>query len=67
MVNIKKNLKKKKENPMGCEFIYLIKYVIYFWPYCLACEILVPQPGIKPQPFAVKAWSPNHWTTKEFS
>ena len=25
----------------------------------MACEILVPQPGIKPAPLAVKAWSPN--------
>ena len=31
-----------------------------------ACGILVPQPGIEPRPSAVKAWSPNHWTAKEF-
>ena len=24
------------------------------------------QPGIKPEPSAVKAQSPNHWTTGEF-
>ena len=30
-----------------------------------ACGILVPQPGIKPVPSAVSAWSPNHWTTRE--
>ena len=24
------------------------------------------QPGIKPVPSAVEAWSPNHWTTREF-
>ena len=29
------------------------------------CEILVPQPGIKPVPLPEKAWSPNHWTTRE--
>ena len=28
---------------------------------------LVPQPGIKPTPSAVKAQSPNHWTTGEFT
>ena len=30
------------------------------------CVILVPQPGIEPEPLAVKAWSPNHWTAKAF-
>ena len=30
-------------------------------------RILVPQPGIEPGPMAVKAPSPNHWTTKELS
>ena len=28
--------------------------------------ILVPQPGIEPRTSAVKAWSPNHWITREF-
>ena len=28
--------------------------------------VIVPQPRIKPRPPAVEAWSPNHWTTKEF-
>ena len=27
--------------------------------------ILVPQPGIKPVPYAVEAWSLNHWTARE--
>ena len=31
-----------------------------------ACGIFVPQPGVKPRPSAVKAQSPNHWTTREF-
>ena len=31
-----------------------------------ACRILVPQAGIEPWPFAVKAWSPNRWTAREF-
>ena len=39
----------------------------FFWPQCRACGILVPQPGIKPTPSAVKARSPNHWTVREFS
>ena len=31
----------------------------------MACRILVPQPRISPGPSAVKAPSPNHWTTRE--
>ena len=38
----------------------------FFWPCLLACRILVPQSGIEPGPRAVKAQSPNHWTTREF-
>ena len=38
---------------------------IYFWPCSAACGILVPWPGIEPAPSAVKARSPNHWTTRE--
>ena len=37
-----------------------------FWLYHATCGILVPQPGIKPGPLAVRALSPNHWTTREF-
>ena len=33
---------------------------------CVACEILAPRQGIEPRPSAVKAWNPNHWTTREF-
>ena len=32
----------------------------------MACEILVPQPGIEPGPSAVEAQSSNHWTAREF-
>ena len=35
-------------------------------PYHAACGILVPPPGIKPRPMAVKAQNPNHWTAREF-
>ena len=38
---------------------------IFFWPHCVACGILVPQPGIKPTLPALEAWSPNHLTTRE--
>ena len=31
----------------------------------MACEILVPWPGIEPMPPEVKAWNFNHWTIRE--
>ena len=37
----------------------------FFWPHHMAFRILVPWPGIEPQPSAVKAPSPNHWTARE--
>ena len=37
-----------------------------FWPYYAAYRFLVPCPGIKPMPLAVKTQSPNHWTAREF-
>ena len=41
-------------------------HAVFSWPSCIACGILVPGPGIEPMPSAVKAWSPNHWTAREF-
>ena len=35
-------------------------------PCCTARGTLIPQPGIELVPLAVKAWSPNHWTTRVF-
>ena len=32
---------------------------------CVGCGILVPRPGFEPGPLAVKAQSPNHWTSRE--
>ena len=48
-------------------FFFLVKkgVYVYFWRCCTACSFLVPQPGIKPVPPAVEAWSLNHWTTRE--
>ena len=31
----------------------------------MACEILIPQSRIELGPLAVRARSPNHWTTRE--
>ena len=39
---------------------------IFFWPYNVACGILVLQPGIKLMPPGLEAWCLKHWTTKEF-
>ena len=43
-------------------FIFLSSRLLKVW----ACGILVPWPEIEPGPSAVKAWSPNYWTTREF-
>ena len=47
-------------------FVMFFVFCVFFWLHHLACEILFPWPGIKPIPLAVKAWSPNHWTGREF-
>ena len=38
-----------------------------FWLHCMACGILVSQPGIGPGSQQWKVPSPNDWTTREFS
>ena len=38
----------------------------FLWPCCVVCRILVLQPGIKLTPPTVEAWSPTHWTAREF-
>ena len=51
----------------GVFFFFCIKaiYLLFWWWYCLACRILVPQPGTKSAPPAVEVWSLNHWTARE--
>ena len=41
-------------------------FVFVFDPASSLVRFLVPLAGIKPSPLAVKAQSPNHWTTREF-
>ena len=41
-------------------------FSFFLWPGCLACRILVPSPGIEPEPLEVKGQSPKHGTAKEF-
>ena len=35
------------------QLLFFIYYLFFFWPYCTACEILVPGPGIKPTTLAL--------------
>ena len=49
------------------DFLFCFGFCFSFsWPRCAACGILVTQPGVEPGPSALKAWSPNHWTAREF-
>ena len=41
----------------------IFKVLFYFLS---ACKILVPWPGIKPWPLAVRTLGPDHWTVREF-
>ena len=38
---------------------------LFFWLCRTACGILVPRPGLEPEPPAVEAPSLNHWTAGE--
>ena len=68
---MKEGMKKKirpKElymaNSWAVKNIYV--YIFLIRMHCVDCGILVPWPGIELSPLAVKAWSPNHWTVREF-
>ena len=52
-----------KSTGVGCHCLSLY---LFIWPHCVACKILVSQPGIQPSPPAVEAQSPNHQTAREF-
>ena len=41
-------------------------FLFFFPPHLSACGFLVLPPGMELTPFAVKEWSPNHCTTREF-
>ena len=47
----------------ACPQLVLV-YIFYFFCH-VAFGILVPSPGIKPGAPALRALSPNHWTTRE--
>ena len=44
--------------PFSCHFFF------FFLSCCMACELIVPQPGIEPIS-AVEVWNSNHWTARE--
>ena len=46
-------------------FLLIFENPFFFLPLCDACGILVPRPWIEPVPSAMRARSPNHWTTRE--
>lgn len=48
------------------DFLLHLHYLLLFWPCLPAAGILVPPAGIEPGPSAVKAQSPNCWTSREF-
>ena len=53
-------------NAINNNIFQRITFFVSFWPCCMACGILVPQPGIQCRPLAMRAWNPNHWTAREF-
>ena len=44
--------------------ICIYYFTLFYWPHCVACGILVLQPGMEPVPSAVDAGSLN-WTTRD--
>ena len=44
-----------------------LEFFFFFWMCYAAFRILVPWPGIKPLPPALRAQSLNHWTAREVS
>ena len=43
-----------------------IYFILLIWSSHIIFGIFVPQLGIEDTPSAAKAWSPNHWTAREF-
>ena len=42
-------------------------FYFFFFCHCVACGILVPQPGIEPMPPELGVQSLTHWTSREES
>ena len=62
-----KNIEPRTAMCIITAFIWVFNLPFFsFWLRLVACGILVPRPEIKPSPSAVKAQSPNHWTSRKF-
>ena len=48
------------------DFSFYFHGFFFFFPHHAANGILIPQVGIEHWASAVRTWSPNHWTTREF-
>ena len=46
-------------------YFFFFFLIFTFWSSHTACGVLVPQPGIEPVPFALKAQGPEHWTIRK--
>ena len=46
--------------------VWPYQFILFYWLYLAAHWILVPCPGMEPEPPAGQTRSPHHWTTKEF-
>ena len=49
-----------------CATREVLFFIFIFGGTRAACTFFVPPPGIEPGPQAMKAWSPNCWTAREF-
>ena len=58
-----------RQPPSHCVLMWLRKQTLislfFLWSHHVAYGILVPQPGTKPGPLAMKVESPNYWPTRE--
>ena len=54
--------------PLGCFSQFIVTSIIFIYWLChAACGNLVPWPKIELRFWAVRAGSPNHWASREFS
>ena len=45
--------------------LFFFSFFPTFWPRSVACGVLVPRPGIEPEPPALEVGSLNPWTARE--
>lgn len=58
----------ENENDSYCQRKMMLSKILFFkffWPCRAACSILVPSPGIKPEPPSMEAWSLNPQTARK--